>query len=454
MKYDEDQLKQDVLKIQQIPIVPTLLNVICKTTNMGFAAIARVTDERWIACSVEDKIGFGLNPGDELEIETTICHEIRESRELVAFDNAEEDPKYCGHHTPKHYGLKSYISVPIFTKSGEFFGTLCAIDPEPKQVNNETIIDLFRLFTDLIAFHLETVDALQKSTDALKEEKQLLDERDRQIEKQGLRIALKKEQLLRSDGRLSKSMEELAERDASITKLNDELSALAYISSHDLQEPLRKIQMFSNILAEQEKGALSEKSMNYLQRINLSAARLQSLITDLLTYSVNSEGKNEVEETEVETIVREALNDLKDELIVNEADVTVTGSCAIKVIPFQIQQLVYNLVSNSLRFAGSGRQLKIDISCSIETGAETGISSLVPEKQYCHLCVSDNGIGFDQQFSARIFDLFERLVDDHKIKGTGIGLAIVKKIVNNHNGYITAKGEEDKGATFDIYLPA
>ncbi|MGV3460014.1 MAG: sensor histidine kinase [Flavobacterium sp.] len=453
MKFDDHQLQQDVLKIRRISIVPAMLNAICKATNMGFAAIARVTDDRWIACSVADKINFGLGPGDELEIESTICHEIRESRKLVAFDNADEDPAYKDHHTPRIYGIKSYISVPIFTKSGDFFGTLCAIDPSPKQVNNETTIDLFKMFTDLISFHLDAIDQLQESTDALRSEKELIDERDRQIEKQGKKIAMGKEQLQRSDSRLTKSIEVLAERDASIVKLNEELSALAYISSHDLQEPLRKIQMFSNILAEKEKDTLSEKSFDYLKRITLSAARLQSLITDLLTYTINADGKNTTVDTDVEEIIREALNDLKDELIINDADVTVTGSCKIPVIPFQIRQLIYNLVSNSLQFAGEGRQLKIDIDCTTKTGAETGIASLDREKRYCHIIVADNGIGFEQQYSARIFDLFERLVDDHKIKGTGIGLAIVKKVVNNHKGHITAYGEENKGATFNVYLP-
>ena len=124
-----DDFQADIAAIQNIDAVPTILDVVCRTTGMGFAAVARVTEDRWIACGVKDEIAFGLEPGGELKVETTICHEIRESREAVIINHVAEDRLYCGHPTPALYGFQSYISMPIILSNGRFFGTLCAIDP-------------------------------------------------------------------------------------------------------------------------------------------------------------------------------------------------------------------------------------------------------------------------------------------------------------------------------------
>ena len=125
---------------------------------MGFAAVARVTETRWIACAVKDQISFGLQPGGELPVETTICNEIRESGEEVVIDDVPADAHYCRHPTPAMYGFRSYISMPIIRKNGHLFGTLCAIDPNPARLNNPEVIGMFKLFADLISFHLKAID--------------------------------------------------------------------------------------------------------------------------------------------------------------------------------------------------------------------------------------------------------------------------------------------------------
>src|SRR6201999_1605705 len=122
-----------------IEAVPTVLDVVCRVTGMGFAAVARVTEDRWIACSVRDDIAFGLKPGGELEVETTICNDIRRSREAVVIDHVAEDPLYAHHQTPRTYGFQSYISMPIMLSDGTFFGTLCAIDPHPARLKRPEI---------------------------------------------------------------------------------------------------------------------------------------------------------------------------------------------------------------------------------------------------------------------------------------------------------------------------
>src|SRR5580698_6257109 len=130
----------DIDAVENLAVVPTILEVVCRTTGMGFAAVARVTSERWIACSVRDEIAFGLKPGSELKLETTICHEIRQSGRPVTIDHVAQDATFHNHHTPALYGFQSYISIPIILRDGNFFGTLCAIDPKPAKVNNPATI--------------------------------------------------------------------------------------------------------------------------------------------------------------------------------------------------------------------------------------------------------------------------------------------------------------------------
>lgn len=136
-------LKAEAIALGRDERLHAILRDICAATGMGFAAVARVTDQQWIACLVEDRIEFGLDPGDELKIHETICDEIRESGEAVVFDDASDDIKWSRHPVPVIYGFKSYCSFPVYLEDGSFFGTLCAIDPAPRQVNDEAIIEMF-----------------------------------------------------------------------------------------------------------------------------------------------------------------------------------------------------------------------------------------------------------------------------------------------------------------------
>src|SRR6476661_6215349 len=133
-------LSADIAAVQGIEAVPRILEVVCRSTGMGFAAVARVTEQRWICCAVRDEIAFGLKPGGELKVETTICHEIRQSGKAVVIDHVAENPQWLSHHTPATYGFQSYISMPIFLHDGRFFGTLCAIDPRPARLENPEIM--------------------------------------------------------------------------------------------------------------------------------------------------------------------------------------------------------------------------------------------------------------------------------------------------------------------------
>ncbi len=147
--------QSDLDAIAAIPAIPLILDVICRTTGMRFAAVARVTETRWVAMAVQDSIAFGLAPGGELKVETTLCTDVCASREQVVIDHVAQDPVYRDHHTPARYGFQSYISVPILLADGSFFGTLCAIDPNPSALNNPAVTGMFKQFAALIAATLD-----------------------------------------------------------------------------------------------------------------------------------------------------------------------------------------------------------------------------------------------------------------------------------------------------------
>ena len=160
------------------------------------------------------------------------------------------------------------------------------------------------------------------------------------------------------------------------------------------------------------------------------------------------------EKTDLNKIIEEVKDDLKEELQQKHATIEVQEMCEANIIPFQFRQLLLNLLNNSLKFSNPGEAPRIEIKSEIAKGVKLNNEKLAKEIKYCHISVSDNGIGFEQQYSEKIFEVFQRLHSKNEYNGTGIGLSIVKKIVENHNGFITAKGELNKGATFDIYIPA
>jgi len=252
---------------------------------------------------------------------------------------------------------------------------------------------------------------------------------------------------------LKASAMELEQKNTDLAKMNKELQSFAYISSHDLQEPLRKIQTFSTMIMDKEYQNLSDDGKDRFQRMQNAAKRMRALIEDLLTYSRASSNEKKFRNTDLNKILEEVKEDLKEELEQKHAQIETTTLCRVNIIPFQFRQMIYNLISNSLKFSNSSRSPYIKIRSEIASGAKLNNEKLLGDTVYCHITISDNGIGFEQQYNEKIFEVFQRLHTQEKYKGTGVGLAIVKKIVENHQGTITAKGEVDKGASFDIYFP-
>ncbi len=271
-----------------------------------------------------------------------------------------------------------------------------------------------------------------------------------------LRIVAKRAEIeiqrLRYEEQLQETNATLAEANAHLDKVNKELESFAYISSHDLQEPLRKIQMFSNRIMEKEHDRLSESGQHFFARIQSAAARMQTLIDDLLSYSRTSTNEKKFETANLQLLIDDVQNELKEFITEKGAIVEVDEMPELRIIPFQFRQLMHNFFTNALKFSRPEVPLHITITGKVLDGRlMPGL--LMPDRVYCYISFSDNGIGFEPEYKERIFEVFQRLHGKDEYVGTGIGLAIVKKIVENHNGVIAANGEPGKGATFDLYIP-
>jgi two-component system sensor histidine kinase/response regulator len=246
---------------------------------------------------------------------------------------------------------------------------------------------------------------------------------------------------------------EVESKNSELERMNAELQSFVYIASHDLQEPLRKIHTYTDVILNREKVSLSDLTKDYVTRIQTSVTRGQLLINDLLTYSKTNTIDQIFQVTDLGGIVKDVEGDFDELIEQKKAKIIYSSLPKVKVIAFQIRQVFHNLISNALKYSSPDRQPVIEISCRTLKGTEVKELLLPPEQTFYHIEVSDNGIGFESQYKDKIFDMFQRLHGRSEYSGTGIGLAIVKKIISNHHGAINATSTVGEGSTFNIYLP-
>lgn len=247
--------------------------------------------------------------------------------------------------------------------------------------------------------------------------------------------------------------EQLELKNRELERSNTELSSFSYVASHDLQEPLRKIQAFGNLIQTRDSAHLSETSKDYFDRMVKAAVRMQNLIDSLLEFSRTTTARKSFEPTDLNELLDEVKKELAHRIEETKALIKATHLPNLSIIPFQFRQLLSNLISNSLKYAKSDTTPVVEISATYIKACNLQEKAAMTDKDYYKFSVADNGIGFEQEYAEKIFDLFQRLHGRNEYSGSGIGLAICKKIVENHNGFMRAEGSPDGGATFYFFIP-
>lgn len=371
-----ESIDNDVAAVGRLDVVPTILDTVCRLTGMRFAAIARVTDERWVACSVHDDIDFGLVPGGELKLETTICNEIRQSHQPVVISDVATSATYSGHHTPAMYGFRSYISMPILLPDGRFFGTICAIDPEPRDLERPETQQTFRMFAQLVGFHLDA-----------------------------------SERLARSEGRLASEI--------ATGELREQFIA---VLGHDLRNPLASVQAGVTML---RKPVQPDRSASILIQMQASIGRMARMIDDILDFARGQLGGGlalERQRVDVSALIRQLVHELASthpdhSIVLHGCD----GALWVECDPQRIGQMVSNILGNA--FTHGAVDSPISIDCAIADGQLT-------------IAVANAGTEIPAAARAKLFQPFVRGNAGSKREGLGLGLYIAAQIASAHGGDI------------------
>jgi signal transduction histidine kinase len=256
-----------------------------------------------------------------------------------------------------------------------------------------------------------------------------------------------------SEEKVKELNKQLLENIARLETANKDLDRFAFMASHDLQEPLRKIRTFSDLLQVQYSNVLDEDGKKHINRIHNAAQRMQALIRDLLTFSKISDEKITFVKSDLNEVVNDVIKDFETTIGQKKARIIIEPLPKLNVNPGLMRPLFYNLISNALKYTRAQGTPEIIIRSETTTSKEPANGKEANNKIFCRIYVQDNGIGFDQKYAEQIFDMFKRLHGNSEFEGTGIGLALCKKIVEKHNGFISALSKENDGATFIISLP-
>ncbi|HEY5824624.1 MAG TPA: response regulator [Cyclobacteriaceae bacterium] len=292
---------------------------------------------------------------------------------------------------------------------------------------------------DVLRAKVGVLVELYKKTRLLHEQEQKLIAINRSLEKEVKDRKASEEKVIQLNRQLVQNID-------SLESANKDLEQFAFMASHDLQEPLRKILMFSDRLYQKYQDLLQD-DVRLINRIQSSAERMQALIIDILAFSRISIDKTNFVLSNMNEILQEILTDINEEIHTRNASITIDNLPTLEVNPRLMRMLFHNLISNALKYS------KKDTQPQIKIFSENNLISRSRDKRFCRIFVEDNGIGFDQKYAEDIFGMFKRLHHDSEFSGTGIGLALCKKIVEQHNGFISAQSEVNTGSRFIVSLP-
>jgi signal transduction histidine kinase len=388
-----DDYAQDVDAIGRISAVPRILEVICRSTGMGFAGIARVADDRWICCAARDEIALGLKPGDELTLDATICSQSCQSRQAIVIEDAAEHPVFGDRAGPAMYGFHSYLSMPIVLVDGSVFGTLCAIDRRPARLENAETVGMFELFAELIASQLDS-DRNLAATEAT-----LLGERQ-------------------------------------VSELREQFIA---VLGHDLRNPLASIAAGARMITRSK----SEKdTFEIAALMQASANRMSRLIDNVLDFARGRLGGGLTLQRHANEPIGQILNQVVAELRASHLDKTIETECdmtaTINCDGQRIGQLFSNLLGNAITHGTADKPIVV------RAGTDDGTFEL---------SVANSGDPIPPATMKQLFHPFYRGTVKQSLQGLGLGLYIASEIARAHGGTLDVNSSADE-TRFTFRMPA
>jgi signal transduction histidine kinase len=384
----------DIEAVQAIGAVPVILSMVKHLTGMRFAAVARVSEKNWVACAVDDSIDFGLKPGGELVLESTICHEIRQHRTPVIFGRASLHPHFSLHHTPKTYGLESYVSIPIITGDGEFFGTLCAIDSLPAHLEEPAILKTLSLFAQLIGMSLDAqknLDMTQAALAAAKEHERLRDQ-------------------------------------------------FVAVLGHDLRTPLSAIRMSTDLL---QSRTTEKRASGLLGAIRSSASRMGMLIENVLDFARGRLGGGLPVKRQWVDDLASVLEHTLSEVQLSNPQAQISHSLALPTGIYcdslRISQLLSNLVGNAVTHGSAAEPVRVK--------AWTESADII-------ISVANQGPPIPEALMPLLFEPFTRSEAGQRGEGLGLGLYIASQIAEAHGGTLGVTSTVEAGTVFVARFPS
>ncbi|TDF82719.1 HAMP domain-containing sensor histidine kinase [Pseudomonas sp. H9] len=386
-------ISSDIATIARINVVPAILQVICESTGLRFAAVARVTDDSWTACAVLDQLGFGLKAGEELDLKTTLCHEIRGSHQTIVIDKASDDLLYANHHTPRLYKFESFISVPVFRSDGSFFGTICAFDPLPAALKGSAIQPMMESFARLLAIQIESEESAQETEAALYKER---------------------------------AMAELREQ-------------FIAVLGHDLRNPLFAITAGAELLTQRLQ---EEKSRTIAMHILTCGRRATQLVRDILDFARGRLGNgitvNIQPCPDLSDAIRHVASELQRIHPQRQIDLNIGDLRGVNCDRERVTQLLSNLIANALTHGAQDQPVKV--------------SAQIRDQAFV-LGVHNFGEPIPSPVLAQLFQPFSHPPNDTVQPGLGLGLYIANQIALAHGGRLEVISSQEAGTLFSFHMP-